>query len=121
MVINIMIKIFLLLILLPLTVLAQGNSTTFQIPDKLRNHQFGIAAPQLSGDSRFVIFNKSYEQNKDTLVVVDTKDRKGSILQFPNSHSARFTKSGHLFFCSGTNASLMKLPSKKKKAYNGKM
>lgn len=113
MVINITIKIFLLLILLPLIVLAQGNSTTFQIPDKLRNHQFGIAAPQLSGDSRFVIFNKSYEQNKDTLVVVDTKDRKGSILQFPNSHSARFTKSGHLFFCSGANALLMKLPSKK--------
>ena len=94
MAINIMRQLFLFLFLLPVIVLAQGNSTTFQIPDKLRNHQFGIAAPQLSADSRFVIFNKSYEQNKDTLVVVDTKDKKATILQVPNSHSARFTKSG---------------------------
>jgi len=113
MAINIMRQLFLFLFLLPLIVLAQGNSTTFQIPDKLRNHQFGIAAPQLSADSRFVIFNKSYEQNKDTLVVVDTKDKKATILQFPNSHSARFTKSGYLFFASGADAVLMKLPSKK--------
>ncbi|MCS3869469.1 dienelactone hydrolase [Chryseobacterium ginsenosidimutans] len=119
MVTNLNINFFLLLILLPLTVWAQGNMTANQIPDALKNHQFGISALQLSPDGRFVIFNKSYEQNRDTLAVVDSKDPKNIILQVPNSHSVRFTKSGDLFFCSGDDAELMKLPSKKSKKWKG--
>lgn len=113
MVINILIKILLFLSLLPLTTMAQGNSTAYPIPDNLKNHYFGIVSPQLSPDSRIVIFKKSYEQNKDTLSVVDTRNPDAMMLQIPNSHSERFTKSGKLFFCSGSDAEVIDLRSKK--------
>ena len=113
MVINILIKILLFLSLLPLTIMAQGNSTAYPIPDNLKNNYFGILSPQLSPDSQFVIFKKSYEQNKDTLSVVDTRNPDAMMLQISNSHSERFTKSGKLFFCSGSDAEVIDLRSKK--------
>ena len=119
MAINVFIRSILLTVFLPSALSAQVNSTASQIPEKLKNHQFSIFAPQLSPDSRYVFFTKSYEQNKDTLVVVDSKKPKSILFQIPNSHSGRFTKSGDLFFCSGTDAELMELPSQKGMKWKG--
>jgi len=119
MVINILIKILLFLLLSPVTFMAQGNPENYTIPENLRNHYFGILSPQLSPDGRFVIFKKSYEQNKDTLSVVDTRNQDAIMLQIPNSHSERFTKSGQLFFCTGSDAEVIDLRSKKKKKWKG--
>lgn len=86
-----------------------------EIPPKLQNHYYNVGYPRLSPDSRYVVFNKMYEQNKDTIALIDIRAPETIIKQVPNAinQSVCFTKSGNLFYLSNGNAELMHLPSAK--------
>lgn len=91
------------------------------LPKRFTNTVYDVEFLKMSSDSRWICFQKSYDDNSDTLVVVDRYKNDKEFYQKPDAIPlyTTFTSRGYLLTRGHKTTELLKLPSKDKLSWDG--
>ena len=105
------IKIFVAILIMVSKVTAQNP--VVELPKRFTNTVYDVKFLKISADNRWLSFQKSYEYNTDTLVLIDRNKPNVVYAQKPGAIPlyTSFTPRGYLFLRSQNSAELLKLPT----------
>lgn len=85
------------------------------LPKRFTNTVYDVKFLKISENKRWLAFQKAYDTNSDTLVVVDSRNPNKVYFQKPDAvpFYTTFTNRGYLFSRGSRNAELLQLPSSK--------
>ncbi|EFK33967.1 Prolyl tripeptidyl peptidase precursor [Chryseobacterium gleum] len=93
---------------------------SIDLPKRFRNTVYDVKFLKISHNDRWICFQKSYDSNSDTLVVVDRQKPNKEFYQKSDVIPlyTTFTPNGYLFLRGQKSSELLKLPSTAKVSWN---